>query len=143
MANIEIKFTTQDGSVFSDIPSLTVVTDEMFTVTSSGGATSLVFSPDLAAAVLPQPPASLTLADGETTVFTFTSSDPGGYFIGYGPAGQPIDAEFPPERSNILYLQTAANAVAPQPMIVLSAVAAVATPPKGGSGPVLNPQGAD
>jgi hypothetical protein len=141
MANIDIHFTTQDGSVFTDTPSLTVINGEMFTVTSRGGAASLAFSPDLAAAVSPQPKAQVTLADGESTTFTFKSSGPGGYFIAYGPAGFPIDAEFPPERSNILYLQTIATAMAPlRPNVVLSTVSA--TPPKGGTGPILNPRGA-
>jgi hypothetical protein len=145
MANVDIKFTTENGSVFVDTPSLTVVDGEMFTVTSHGGAASLVFSSDLAAAVSPQPGSPLTLADGESTTFTFTSSDPSGYFIGYGPAGLPINAEFPSERSNILYLQTSAVAIPSlsRPVVVLDAVAAAVAPTKGGSGPVLNPRGAD
>jgi hypothetical protein len=141
MANIDIKFTTQDGLVFTDTPSLTVVEGEMFTVTSHGGAASLVFSPDLAAAVSPQPQAVIALADGESTSFTFTSANPGGYFIAYGPSDLPVDAEFPPESSNILYLQTSAAAAPLHSEVVVSA--AIATPPKGGTGPVLNPQGAD
>jgi hypothetical protein len=142
MANIEIKFTTQDGSVFTDTPSLTVITDETFSVTSTGGAASLVFSPDLAAAVSPRPESPITLADGQSMEFTFTSDKPGGYFIAYGPVGLPVDAEFPPEVSNILYLQTRMVAMAPQPAPMLMATV-TSTPPKGGTGPVLNPQGAD
>ena len=143
MANIDITFTTQNGNVFTDTPSISVVTGETFTVTSSGGAASLVFSPDLTAAVSPQPDSLITLADGQSIAFTFTSDNPGGYFIAYGLAGLPVDAEFPSETSNTLYLQTIMIAEPPPPAPVVVAVVTPPTPPKGGSGPVLNPQGAD
>src|SRR5665213_94466 len=105
MANTDITLTLLNGDVFSDTPVLTVFNGDTFSVTSSGGAAILMFSPDLTAAVAPQPAVSVTVADGEQVAFTFTSSDPGGYFIAYGPAGADIETAFPPELSNALHLQ--------------------------------------
>jgi hypothetical protein len=143
MANIDITLTFLNGDVFSDIPVLTVFNGDTFSVTSSGGAAMLVFSPDLTAAVSPQPQEPVTLADGQTTAFTFTSSDPGGYFIAYGPAGADLETEFPPELSNALHLQGPAVAIAPPPPPPIPVAGGVSAPPKGGASPTLNPQGAD
>ena len=137
MANVDITLSIQGESVLSDTPALTVVDGGTFTVLASGGTAALFFSPDLSAVVSPQPSGPVTLEDGQNAAFTFTSSEAGGYFIFYGPVGLDLEVGFPPQISNILYLETFAAAIAPP------VAGGVTTPPKGGTGPVLNPQGVD
>ena len=143
MANTDVTLTSQDGSVFSDNAAITVFDGDTFTVTSNGGVTALLFSPDLAASVSPETQVPITLTDGQRVEFTFTSSDPAGYFIAYGPAGVDIDLAFPPELSTTVHLQGPLEGIEPPPPPPLPVIGGVTTPPKGGTGPILNPQGAD
>jgi hypothetical protein len=135
MANTDITLTTQDGAVSTDIESLAVVNGDTFSVSAKGDAVSLFFSPDLANALSPAPSNPSTLSDGQSTAFTFTSSNPGGYFITCAAGGLEVDLTFPSEISTTLHVQTLIAVPPPPP-----------PPPPvpiKNTGPILNPQGTD
>jgi hypothetical protein len=91
----------------SDVP---VVQGDTITITASGGSATLFFSHGCQAVMSPPPDASVTLTDGDSVDYTFTSSALGNYMVVI--AGDPgAHAHFLPVKSNNLTFTTLLHSV--------------------------------
>jgi hypothetical protein len=135
MAHTDIAITNQDGNLIADMSSLTVTAGHTFSIAASGGGVVLFFSPDVIQVLSPQPSGPVTIDDGGQTAFAFTSSGDGAYRIAFGTADVLEHPGFSDLPSNGSTLEIV--------VVMPPRAVAAATNPRGGTGPVLNPQGGD
>lgn len=112
MAHTDIKISSE-GDIF--VPSQSSVPvnkgDTIAFSTAETGGVMLFFSPDAAAILSPAPTQPVSLAQGATTSFSFTSSEPGAYSIYFGRDASSTPASFRATSSQMLMLEVALDQV--------------------------------
>lgn len=109
MAHTEISLLAEDGSYIPSVGSISVVSGDSFSIsTSDGNPGYLFFSPDAAAILSPAPGSAYALAQGGKASFSFTSSAGGAYSVFFGSAANTPPSAFSSSQSNQLYFEVSA-----------------------------------
>lgn len=105
MANTEILLTPTDGILTTPLTSVSVVSGDMISFsTSDGSAAFLFFSPDTIKVLSPAP-ASTPFQISSKASFSFTSSEPGTYSVYFETKSSATPPPFPSSRSTSLQLE--------------------------------------
>lgn len=106
MAHTDITLNAEDGNYIPSVGSITVVSGDSFSITTSDGKPGYLFFSPAAAAVLALGPGSGTpLAQSGKASFTFTSSAVGAYSVFFGDSASTPPATFSSSQSNQLYFE--------------------------------------
>jgi hypothetical protein len=104
-----------DGGIFvPSLASVSVVTGDVVTFsTSDGSPVVLFFSPAAASVLSPKPYGPLPIGNDGKGIFTFTSSDPGAYSVFFGGNIDDAPTSYPSQVSKELFLEIGVAASPP------------------------------
>ena len=116
MAHTDIKLIDSDGILVPSADSVSVVSGDTVSFSTSDGRPAFAFfSPDAIMVLTPRPTSPCEIAAGKTADFTFSSSEPGAYSAYFALTGDSAPGQFPTDRSQALRLEVDMSIALPFP----------------------------